>query len=96
MYASARVKRLLHLPNAARPEEHMQRVIDQADLRPILGNEDAMSDLRRILEQRTLHYKQAHAELRTSDESIEECVDELTRMFEEEPSRRPLCTSLGS
>ncbi|MGH8630781.1 MAG: shikimate kinase, partial [Burkholderiales bacterium] len=34
----------------ARPEEHMQRVIDQADLRPMADNNDAMSDLRRILE----------------------------------------------
>jgi XRE family aerobic/anaerobic benzoate catabolism transcriptional regulator len=66
---------------SARPEEHMQRVINQADLRPMAGHVDAMSDLRRILAQRTSGYRQAHAELRTSDRTIDECADRLVSMI---------------
>ena len=36
----------------ASPEEHMQRVIAQGDLRPMTGREEAMADLRRILAER--------------------------------------------
>jgi len=32
----------------ASPEEHMQRVIDQGDMRPMQSNDDAMADLRRM------------------------------------------------
>ncbi len=45
----------------ASPEEHMQRVIDQGDMRPMQSNDDAMADLRRILEAREPFYAQAHA-----------------------------------
>jgi len=34
----------------ASPEEHMQRVIDQGDMRPMQSNDDAMADLRRIVD----------------------------------------------
>jgi XRE family aerobic/anaerobic benzoate catabolism transcriptional regulator len=44
----------------ALPEQHMQRVIDQGDLRPMAGNEDAMSDLKRILQEREPFYTRAH------------------------------------
>jgi len=45
----------------AEPEEHMQRVIDQGDMRPIENNDDAMAALRRILDAREPFYAQAHA-----------------------------------
>jgi len=44
----------------ASPEEHMQRVVDQGDLRPMLGNIDrreAMEDLKRILAGRAAFYR---------------------------------------
>jgi XRE family transcriptional regulator, aerobic/anaerobic benzoate catabolism transcriptional regulator len=65
----------------AQPEEHMQRVIDQGDMRPIQNNDDAMSDLRQIIQQRETLYKQAHAQLDTSGRSVEECIVELSKLF---------------
>jgi XRE family aerobic/anaerobic benzoate catabolism transcriptional regulator len=66
---------------SAKPEEHMQRVIDQGDLRPIRNNDDAMSDMRQIIQQRETLYKQAHAHLNTSNRSVDECVRELSTLF---------------
>ena len=43
----------------AAPEEHMARVIAQGDTRPMAGNDQAMEDLRRILEGRAMLYRQA-------------------------------------
>ena len=45
----------------ASPEEHMQRVIAQGDLRPMQGREEAMADLRRILAERNELYSLADA-----------------------------------
>jgi XRE family aerobic/anaerobic benzoate catabolism transcriptional regulator len=62
----------------ALPEEHMQRVIDQGDLRPMAGTDDAMSDLKRILEEREPYYAKAHHILDTSARSVDDCAAELT------------------
>lgn len=61
----------------AEPEEHMQRVIAQGDFRPIAGNEDAMKDLRRILQEREAAYRAADYTLTTSARSPADCIDEL-------------------
>ena len=45
----------------ASPEDHMTRVLAQGDLRPMAGNEEAMDDLRRILEAREPQYGKADA-----------------------------------
>ena len=66
---------------SARAEDHMQRVIDQGDLRPIQDNDDAMSDLQRIIQQRETLYKQAHARLDTSGRTPEDCISELSNLF---------------
>lgn len=50
----------------ATPEEHMQRVLAQGDLRPMAGSARAMDDLRRILKERTPLYARAHATVNTS------------------------------
>ena len=65
----------------ARPADHMQRVIDQGDLRPITDHDDAMADLRRILRQREPFYAQAHAVLDTSVRDIDGCLDKLVEMI---------------
>lgn len=65
----------------ATPEDHMQRVIDQGDMRPIQNNDDAMSDLRRIMQQRETFYRQAHGEIFTSGKSIDECLNSLADLF---------------
>ncbi len=43
----------------ATPEDHMQRVIAQGDLRPMAGNDEAMDDLKRILAGREEFYAKA-------------------------------------
>lgn len=59
------------------PEEHMQRVLDQGDLRPMAGSQQAMDDLRRILEERSELYGRADLILDTTGRTEEESVREL-------------------
>jgi XRE family transcriptional regulator, aerobic/anaerobic benzoate catabolism transcriptional regulator len=61
----------------ARPEEHMARVIAQGDLRVIAGGNQAMDDLRRILEAREPLYRKADMYLDTSGNSVEESFAKL-------------------
>ena len=62
----------------AKPEDHMQRVVAQGDLRPMQGNvEAAMDDLKRILAEREKEYLTAHYVLDTTGRSIDSCFDEL-------------------
>lgn len=62
----------------ARPEEHMERVIEQGDLRPMAGSARAMDDLRRILAERTPLYARADLTIDTSGTSVEASLQELT------------------
>jgi XRE family transcriptional regulator, aerobic/anaerobic benzoate catabolism transcriptional regulator len=61
----------------ASPAEHMRRVMEQGDFRPMGRNREAMKDLVAILEAREAEYGRAHAELDTSGRSVEDCVEEL-------------------
>jgi XRE family aerobic/anaerobic benzoate catabolism transcriptional regulator len=63
----------------ATPEEHMQRVIAQGDMRPMADNREAMSDLRRILEVREPLYRKADITIETSEASAEEGAESLIR-----------------
>lgn len=57
----------------ASPEEHMQRVIEQGDLRPMSGNLDnaeAMGDLKRILAGRSAFYGKADLRVDTTGLSV--------------------------
>ncbi len=56
----------------AAPEEHMQRVIAQGDLRPMAGNLEAMDDLRRILAGRAPFYGRADLTLDTGGKTLDE------------------------
>lgn len=56
----------------AAPEEHMERVIRQGDMRPMRDNRRAMDDLRSILASREALYARADAVLDTSGRSVEE------------------------
>ena len=58
----------------ASPEEHMQRVIEQGDFRPMAGNGEAMQDLKRILDGRAAFYGKADATFDTSGRSLARCV----------------------
>jgi len=61
----------------AQPEEHMSRVMAQGDLRPMAANDQAMEDLRRILEAREPLYRKADLCLDTSETSAEDSFAEL-------------------
>jgi XRE family aerobic/anaerobic benzoate catabolism transcriptional regulator len=61
----------------AAPEEHMERVMAQGDLRPMQGSAGAMDDLKRILEEREPEYRAAHGVLDTSGRTAEQCLHEL-------------------
>jgi XRE family aerobic/anaerobic benzoate catabolism transcriptional regulator len=61
----------------AAPEEHMNRVVAQGDLRPMAGNEEAMDDLRRILAGRAALYAKADAVIDTAHKTIEASLEEL-------------------
>jgi len=63
----------------AAPEEHMARVIAQGDTRPMAGNDQAMEDLRRILESRAALYGQADAVVNTAGKSVEKSLAELRK-----------------
>lgn len=59
------------------PEEHMQRVLAQGDLRPMAGSQQAMDDLRRILEERSELYGRADLVIDTTGQSVQESVRQL-------------------
>ena len=68
----------------ATPEEHMNRVIAQGDLRPMsgnIGNSEAMDDLKRILAGRAAFYSKADISFDTSGKSPDACFDALFKML---------------
>lgn len=63
----------------ASPEEHLARVMDQGDTRPMAGLKEAIEDLKLILEERESSYKLADYTLETTRRSEEECLSELKK-----------------
>ena len=61
----------------AKPEDHMQRVVDQGDLRPMAGNRAAMDDLRSILAAREADYARADIKIDTSAQDFDETLSRL-------------------
>jgi XRE family aerobic/anaerobic benzoate catabolism transcriptional regulator len=61
----------------APPEEHMNRVIAQGDLRPMADNKEAMADLERILAARTPLYARADAVVDTAGRPVEASFQQL-------------------
>jgi len=61
------------------PEEHMARVVAQGDTRPMAGNDQAMEDLRRILDSRDMLYRQADVVVDTAGKSVEKSLAELRK-----------------
>ena len=64
----------------AAPEEHMARVVEQGDMRPMSGHSAAMQDLRDILTSREPLYGKADARLDTSGKTVEQSFDALRRL----------------
>lgn len=67
----------------ATPEEHMQRVIAQGDMRPMADNRESMSDLRRILEVREPLYRKGDVTIDTADSSPQESAEVLLAALRE-------------
>lgn len=61
----------------ARPEDHMQRVIEQGDFRPMAGAREAMQDLKSILASREDFYSKAQYQLDTSRQPLDSTFIEL-------------------
>src|SRR5207302_10684676 len=64
----------------ARPQEHMSRVMEQGDFRPMAQNGEAMADLVAILDARRADYARAQAELDTSGDTAEQSCVKLARI----------------
>lgn len=65
------------------PEEHMQRVSAQGDLRPMAGSAEAMEDLRRILAAREPQYLRADHVVDTSGQGEDESFRALRAAVED-------------
>ncbi|KWR92150.1 helix-turn-helix transcriptional regulator [Cupriavidus sp. IDO] len=59
------------------PEEHMARVVAQGDMRPMEGNREAMTDLRRILQARAPLYARADVSIDTSGQDANTSLQAL-------------------
>jgi XRE family aerobic/anaerobic benzoate catabolism transcriptional regulator len=66
----------------ATPEDHMQRVRAQGDLRPMAQSTEAMDDLKRILAEREEMYRKADAIVETSGVSEKAALEQLVHAVE--------------
>ncbi len=55
----------------ASPEDHMNRVIAQGDMRPMASSKEAMEDLKAILAGRSAYYSKANLRLNTSHQDLD-------------------------
>jgi XRE family transcriptional regulator, aerobic/anaerobic benzoate catabolism transcriptional regulator len=62
----------------AEPEDHMQRVIAQGDMRPMASSKEAMEDLKQILKGRTAFYSKADLTINTSAQTLEPTFELLS------------------
>ena len=67
----------------ADPEDHMQRVTAQGDLRPMAGHREAMDDLKGILAGRAAFYSKAEFRVDTSAAPLDATFAELRRTVRE-------------
>jgi XRE family aerobic/anaerobic benzoate catabolism transcriptional regulator len=74
---------------SASPEEHMQRVIAQGDMRPMADNTDAMADLRRILAAREPLYRKADMRVDTAGSAPAQSLDALVRALHQTAPEDP-------
>ncbi len=67
----------------ANPEDHMRRVIEQGDFRPMEGVGEAMTDLKGILESRNAFYSKAQYRLNTSAQPLKQTFGRLIELANE-------------
>lgn len=70
------------------PQEHMNRVLAQGDLRPMADSKRAMEDLRRILDERSELYRRADAAIETAGRSEQESLRELATIVAPLPAAK--------
>jgi XRE family aerobic/anaerobic benzoate catabolism transcriptional regulator len=75
----------------AQPDEHMKRVIEQGDMRPMANSTRAMDDLIAILKSREPLYAKADTALVTTGKTPEQSLTELMRVIpvSKTPTREP-------
>ena len=61
----------------AKPEEHMNRVIAQGDLRPFKGRAAALDEIRKLLADRDRLYARANVTIETSGRALKAALEEL-------------------
>ncbi|WP_133599360.1 helix-turn-helix transcriptional regulator [Tepidicella xavieri] len=61
----------------ADPADHLRRVAEQGDMRPMAASKEALEDLKRILEGRSAFYSKADLSLNTSAYSLDEAFERL-------------------
>jgi XRE family aerobic/anaerobic benzoate catabolism transcriptional regulator len=61
------------------PEQHMQRVISQGDMRPFRGRSAALDEIKQLLEDRARLYARADATLETSGKTVRQSLVELKK-----------------
>jgi XRE family aerobic/anaerobic benzoate catabolism transcriptional regulator len=66
----------------ASPDEHMRRVMQQGDLRPMARNRAAMADLVAILDARSPDYARAEAVLDTAGATVEQSFEKLQEIVQ--------------
>ncbi|HXQ12715.1 MAG TPA: helix-turn-helix transcriptional regulator [Caulobacteraceae bacterium] len=71
----------------AKPQEHMERVLAQGDLRPMAGNREAMEDLKAILRNRTPYYERADLTFDTSGKTVDAALDGLLTALSQRPTQ---------
>ena len=67
----------------AKPDEHMNRVREQGDTRPMAGFPAAMDSLKSILASREALYARSDAEIDTSGRTVEESLGDLVAVIRE-------------
>jgi XRE family transcriptional regulator, aerobic/anaerobic benzoate catabolism transcriptional regulator len=65
----------------AAPQDHLQRVRAQGDMRPMAASKEALDDLKSILAGRTAFYSKADFTLNTSAQSLEESFALLQKLL---------------
>ena len=68
---------------SAQPEDHMSRVMEQGDFRPMDRNRSAMKDLKSILDARSPEYARADYKIDTSAQSFEDTLDILHSLVDD-------------
>ena len=61
----------------AAPEDHLRRVTEQGDMRPMAASKEAMADLKSILAARSAFYSKAELTVNTSAQPLDETFQQL-------------------